>query len=179
MNQTKKTKRTRRRGAQPTAADQTVVPYLKVRDRFLEAVDTTDEIVWLVGVGRFVQDRWLAEEACRSEGQELDENEVWHVWDQCTEKHLRDLRAEAGIALKDYARQRWGVWFQHWATETFKPMKALVVAATWIFWQLLRGVVSGIALILLGLILVALAPDVVQRARGAADAMLPESTQPN
>lgn len=172
------TKRQRRRNAaKASPQDHAVVPYLKTRDRFLEAADKTDHIEWLVAVGRFVQDRWLAEEATRKDGEDLDEHGCWPLWDQCTEKQIRDLRSEAGIALKAYVKRNGLIAITDYAARTFKPVKALLVALNWIFWQFLRGIVSGIAIILLGMALAAMFPDVVKRARGMADSLLPEATR--
>lgn len=132
-----------------------------------------------MAVGRFVQDRWLAEEATRKDGEDLDEHACWPLWDQCTEKQIRDLRSEAGIALKAYVIRNGLIAIADYAGRTFKPIKALLVAMNWIFWQFLRGIVSGIAIILLGMALAAMFPDIVKRARGTADALLPAATQPD
>lgn len=167
------TKRGKRRAAaRAKAEDHTVVAYPVIRDRFLGSADKTDEIEWLVAVGRFVQDRWLAEEnEC---GGKFDEEVAWDVWDKCTEKQLRDLRSEAGAALKEYVDQKSLTALGAWWKAKADPVRGLLNGLKWTLEQSLRAVVGAVALIVVGLLVVWLAPGLVKRAHGTLDAVLHE-----
>ena len=89
----------------PTAAEQAKVSYLDVRDQFLAISNEGEYAEWLAKVGRYVHDRWLAEELTRTPGQPLDEEACKHLWDECSRKNLTDLQGEALVNLTDY-RQR-------------------------------------------------------------------------
>lgn len=164
------TRRQKKANAKAKAADHSVVQYTTIRDRFLVSADKTDEIEWLVAVGRFVQDRWLAEEnEC---GGTFDETLAWPVWDRCTEKQLRDLRTEAGSALKEYVAAKGIVAIREWAATTLNPLRGFMKGVKWVLEQSLRAIVGAIALIVVGIVLVLLAPGFVKRAHGTLDAVL-------
>ena len=56
----------------PNPQEQAKVPYSQIRDRFLTSYNDTDDVEWLIEVGRYVQDRWMAEELSRTVGQPWD-----------------------------------------------------------------------------------------------------------
>lgn len=134
-----------------------VVPYQNVRDRFLAEADTLSEVEWLVAVGRFVQDRWLAEEQQR-EGKELDEQATWQLWDECTEKQLRNLRTEAGTALRAHVTSHWGQALRDMARKNLKPARAFIAIMIYVGQTLVAGFIGGVGLIALGLVIVKGAP---------------------
>jgi hypothetical protein len=118
---------------------------------------------------------WLAEEDRREPGAQLDEKAVWEVWDDCSERELRTLRAEAGVALRKWrlrvALQIIGEWFHSggWVGAAFR----------WTGRTLFEGFVGGIGLIVLGLLFVLLAPHAAKSIRSALDDALPTVTQPD
>jgi hypothetical protein len=172
-------KRARRRhNAVARAKDHVSVGYVDVRDRFLEAEGSVDSIEWLIQVGRYVQDRWIAEEASREEGEPFDEAAVMHIWDRLTEKQLRDLRADAGTALKRYVAKNASIAFTEWAAKTFKPVEGIVSFFRFFVMETVRGFVGGIGILVLGAVLVWAAPKFVKNARAVADDLLPTETQP-
>jgi len=175
-------KGSRRRPAKAAASaqDHAAVTYPEARARFLASAEDTDNIEWLVAVGRYVWDRWLAEEQARDPNKELDENEVWHVWDQCTEKQIRDLRAEAGTALKEYVEERGLQAFLASWNSRIDPIRGLISAIKWTLEQSLRAVVGAIALILMGAMFVAVAPSIVKRAHSTLESVLADpNRRPN
>jgi hypothetical protein len=165
----------KRKGARATADDHAQVTYPVARARFLEAEEQTDQIEWLVAVGRYVQDRWLAEEAARDPVHELDEHAVWDEWDKFTEKQYRDLRAEAGLALKEYVdRKSWRA-IRAMAKEKLKPFGTCIGILKWMLDKGLGAIVGALAIIGVAILLAWLMPDFVRRGHSTLDALLKPS----
>jgi len=66
--------------------DNAPVSYLAIRDRFLARfVEPEADAQHLIEIGRFVVDRWMAEERLREQGGKINEQETDKLWDECTE----------------------------------------------------------------------------------------------
>lgn len=166
------------RQKRPSAKDARAVPYPEVRDRFLTASQRTSRVAWLVEVGRFVEDRWLAEEAARCPGQPLDEEACWDLWDQCSEKYLRDLRTEARTLLQgELRRRRIAALVANWRGNA-QPLKMASAAAAWVFAQWGKAVAGAIGVILFGWLMISLFPSLVYSFRSSVDKLLlPETSR--
>jgi hypothetical protein len=162
----------------PRPQDHAPVGYPEVRDRFLLGADTANSVEWLVAVGRFVQDRWLAEERTREKDQALDEGATGHLWDECTERQLVELRANAILQLREYSARHWENGVRAYWRRTFKPVKGIIAAIRWLLVEMVRGLIGGIGLIILGLMFLALQPGTVKHIRTLLNDLLPESTSP-
>ncbi|MDB5726719.1 MAG: hypothetical protein JWQ16_3473 [Novosphingobium sp.] len=160
-----------------------LVSYLDIRDRFLarlpdEEQNRRDTLDIYVSVGRFVVDRWLAEEIDRPDGGQLNEQASWGRWDQCTEKHLRDLRSEA-VGMLNVEVQKGPVFgFVRAAFQRLDALKTFAVVVAWTAKEAVRGFVGAIGLLIFGLLLVWLAPHVAKVLRSTADDALPADTRP-
>jgi hypothetical protein len=154
------------------------LPYPEVRERLLAVYEDSEEVEWLVQVGAFVRDRWLAEENARGDAQILDEQAHWDLWDECTEGGLRDLQYKAVKDLKAYRAKSLAAFLQEYVPRRLQPIAWAVNGLSWICLQAWRGFVSGIGLVILGLLLAWLQPQIVKTVRGAVDKMLPEGTSP-
>jgi hypothetical protein len=144
-----------------------------LRDRLLAASEETDRIAWLVEVGRFVEDRWLAEEQARRPGEALDEDELWDLWDECSEKYLRDLRTEARELLREELRKRRARAFASERLSAIEPISAVASGIAWVFGQMFRAVVGAIGVVAFGLLLVTLYPRLVQSIHSTFDRAFP------
>jgi hypothetical protein len=150
------------------------VPYPEIRDRFLAASERTNRVAWLIEVGRFVEDRWLAEEEARPAGEPLDEEASWDLWDSCTEKYLRDLRTEARTLLKqELHRGRLAALAKKWWTNV-EPLQAFFRALRWVLAQIGKTIVGAIGLLAFTLFVLWLFPGLVQTARSTLDRLLPQ-----
>ena len=163
----------------PSVDDFHRLPYPKIRDRFLSSLDEADEVEWLIEVGSFVRDRWLAEEASRPAGEELDEHELWDVWDDCSEGHLRELRVKALIQLQSYLNAGRVRAVVLKIRKAIRPLESLLSAGAWLAWEVWRGFVGGVGLLILGLLFVWAEPHVAKSVRKTMDEVLPVATQPN
>lgn len=141
-----------------------------------------DDAGWLdryVAVGVFVVDRWLAEELDRIEGQPLDEQACWARWDQCSEKHLRDLRTEASqLVAEEITQRRLRTLAEEWL-HRIEPGKNIISGLSWLFMEAFRGFIGGIGLLIFGLLIVWAAPRIARSVRSAVDDTLPASTRPS
>lgn len=163
------------RGQRPSAEEQAKVSYPIIRDRFLAASGKGDYAEWLIEVGRYVHHCWLAEERARKPGQPLDEDASKALWDECSERDLRNLRTEALVDLENYRR---GKLIQDLRAR-YVSLQAGWKVIVWLLRTMLEGFIGGIGLVILGLILVLLAPHVAKSVRGALDDLLPSSTSPH
>jgi len=121
----------------------------------------------------------MAEELDRVDGQPLDEQACWDRWDQCSEKHLRDLRTEASQLLdRELRKGRLGAFLRDWA-KRFEPMRSLFSVLSWIWWEAIRGFVGAIGLLIFGLMIAWLAPGIARSIRSAVNDSLPAETRPN
>jgi hypothetical protein len=161
----------------PTAAEQAKVAYPAIRDRFLASYQNTEEVEWLVELGRYVQHCWLAEERGRAPGQPLDEDGNKHLWDECSERDLVNLRSEGLVTLEGYRRKRVVADVAQAFGTSALPAGAKV--ALWAVKTMLDGFVGGIGLIVLGLLLVWLEPHLIKTIRSAIDDALPAATAPH
>lgn len=161
--------------------DAALVPYPEIRDRFLARIPEDDDAGLLeqyVAIGRFVLDRWFAEELDRVNGQPLDEAACWDRWDQCSEKNLRDLRTEAHQLLDaQMQKHRAGAFMQTWARRS-EPMRDLIKGVSWFSKESVRGFVHGVGLLAFGLLIAWLAPAITRAVRSAVDEALPHDTRP-
>jgi hypothetical protein len=161
--------------------DAALVPYPEIRDRFLARMPDDDNAALLeqyVAIGRFVVDRWSAEELDRMDGEPLDEAACWDRWDQCSEKHLRDLRTEAKQLLDSQMREhRAGAFIRAWARRS-EPMRGIIAGLSWFAKEAMRGFVAGVGLLLFGLMIAWLAPSITRAVRSAVDEALPHDTRP-
>ncbi|HEY5289796.1 MAG TPA: hypothetical protein VIJ59_07155 [Caulobacteraceae bacterium] len=155
----------------PTAAEQAKVSYLDVRDQFLAISNEGEYAEWLAKVGRYVHDRWLAEELTRTPGQPLDEEACKHLWDECSRKNLTDLQGEALVNLTDYRQRK--VLASLGGLLTRGGRRVPVAVAGWTLRTMLEGFVGGIGLIVLGLLFVLLAPKLADDIRGTLHDVLP------
>jgi len=161
--------------------DAAIVPYHEIRDRFLarDPDDDADRLDLYVEIGRFVHDRWLAEELDREQGKPFDEHACWDRWDQCTEKHLRDLRTEASKLVEDELKKGRtlafvGDWLARW-----EPLRSASSVVSWVWWEALRGFVGALGLLAFGLLIVWLMPNVAKSIRSAVNDNLPVETRPS
>lgn len=164
----------------PGANDAALVPYPEVRDRFLSRLpdDETKRLDTYVAVGRFVVDRWMAEELDRLDGAPLDEHACWERWDQCSEKHLRDLRFEASSLLKgQIAKGRVGAFVADWLSR-IEPLASFFKGLSWVWWEAVRGFVGAVGLLVFGLMVAWLLPGIARSIRSAVDDSLPVTTRP-
>ena len=141
------------------------------------ASQRTNRLAWLVEVGRFLEDRWLAEETLREEGEPLDENATWPLWDQCTEKYLRDLRTEARQLLqRDLRRGRLAAVTRNWATKV-APLHAFTNGMAWTLAVAGKAIVGAISVIAFGLFMLWLFPGLTNTARSTFDRIFPDPEQ--
>lgn len=169
-----------RKRNQRTANDAALVEYQQVRDRFLARIPERDseQLEHYVAIGYFVLDRWMAEELDRVPGQPLDEQACWDRWDQCSEKHIRDMRTEAKeLVEREVSRRRVRSLLGDWGRKA-EPVRGFASVLSWTGMEMLRGFVGAIGLLLFGLLFVWLAPSVVKSVRGAIDDSLPAETRP-
>lgn len=160
--------------------DAKLVPYPEARDRFLARLGDTDAALLesYAAVGRFVVDRWLAEELKRPDGQDLDEQACWDVWDQCTEKHLRDLRTEAQQLLQSELKKgRVSAYVADWGRRA-EPVRWLMTGLSWLARETAKGFVGAIGILLFGLLIVWLAPHIAKSIRSTINDNLPAETRP-
>lgn len=161
----------------PGPGDHTRVAYLDVRDRFLTSWNDQKEheVEWLVAVGRFVQDRWIAEDdAFVSNGDGDGEPDYDALWDLCDEKQLRDLRIEAADKLRSYLTEEGTRAAVSALARQFDPLRSLSRVVAWVGWEMLKGLVGGVGLIILGLLLVWLAPQFLAALREHVQQALPK-----
>ncbi len=158
-----------------SAKDHSLAKYQEVRERFLSTLDKTDDLQWLVEVGSFVRDRWQAEENERAPNAPLDEEKSWHLWDECSEGHLRELRANAELEVKAYLKRRRARAFISSVVEQTKPVHDILKIAAWLLTEIVRGFVGALGLLLFGFILVVFFPGVVHLLRSTLIDMLPSS----
>jgi hypothetical protein len=173
-------KRPRRPKPRAGANDAKMVPYPDIRDRFLARLEDDDasRLESYVAIGRFIVDRWLAEELTRPDGQQLDEQGCWELWDQCSEKHLRDLRTEAAQLLaKELRKGRLFAFVRDWGGR-MEPLKSVFSVLSWVWWEALRGFVGAIGILLFGLAIVWLRPGIARSLRSLVNDSLPADTQP-
>lgn len=159
-------------------ADHQKVEYPDVRDDFIQRLpkEDTSEVEWLVQVGAFVQHCWLAEENARRQSTDpdkLDELELWHLWDGCSTGQLETLQFEALSKLEEYRKGRTVEALGAYLTRKFQPVGWLAFAIGWLALQLWKGFVSGIGLILLGLLIATVAPRSVEKIHSTFDTILP------
>jgi hypothetical protein len=162
-----------------SARDHTLVSYQEVRDRFLSRLDETDDVQWLVEVGSFVRDRWLAEENVLGPNEPLDEEKTWSLWDQCSEGHLRDLRAEAELEVQAYIKRRRVKAFISSVVEQTKPVHDILKILAWLMVQVFGGFVGAVGLLLFGILLSILFPGVVHQVRSTVTDVLPQAAVSN
>jgi hypothetical protein len=163
------------------ANDAKLVPYQEIRDRFLARLkdDDASRLDSYVSVGRFVVDRWMAEELKREPNQPLDEHACWDDWDQCSEKHLRDLRTEATKLLaSEMKKWRHTTLIQDWAHRA-EPVRWLLTSLSWFARKAFEGFVGGIGLLLFGLLIVWLMPQIAKSIRSTVNDNLPAETRPD
>ena len=156
------------------------VSYLVWRDRFLAKFadsDDTRDAIRLMKVGRVVVDRWMAEEHARTPGQPLDEAATDELWDQYTERSLREFsteteqifaRAVSSTKLRDLVAQ---------FGSGFKPIAGITNAINWLFMTAWTGFISAIGIIAFGLLFVWALPSVTNAIRAAVDDSLPKNAQ--
>jgi hypothetical protein len=132
-----------------------------------------------MAVGRFVEDRWLAEERMRKPGEALDEDASWNLWDECSEKHLRGLRTEAAELLQCEIRSRRARSLAAEFWQKVEPLNAAAKVLAWIVIEAARGFVAAIGLVAFGLLIVWAAPKVAKSVRAAVDDNLPADTRPD
>lgn len=164
----------------PSPNDHRAVPYPIVRDRFLSRIDeatgaTAAELY--VEVGRFVVDRWTAEEHQRIPSQPLDEQVSWALWDECTEKDLRKLRAEGVEHLQLYAEEQPARAFGRWLKRKVRPVELMVSAFGWIATEMFKGFVGGLGLVALGYLLVWAYPSTSKLLHEVVDHIAPAHEQ--
>jgi hypothetical protein len=132
-----------------------------------------DRTEWLVMAGRFVEDRWLAEERVRLKDQPLDEQATWALWDQCTAGDLDRLQRESHDALKTYVRNQSLAAAVQTLTGAIRPVERVLSAVGWIIKEAWRGLIAGLGLIVLGYLLVQLASPLAKTVRAAVDDAFP------
>jgi hypothetical protein len=148
------------------------------RDRFLTRFPKAEDdlIRYYADIGRYVLDRWQAEELERDEGRPLDEAKTDCRWDECSEKHLRDLSTEVGIAYQQHLRRARvaalvGTW---WAD--FKPVHGAIKFLVWVISEGVRGFVGAVGILVIGLIILNMAPSIGKAVRSALDDAFPAET---
>jgi hypothetical protein len=162
------------------ANDAKLVPYQEIRDRFLSRIDDEpSRLESYVAIGRFVTDRWMAEELKRAPGAPLDEHACWDDWDKCTEKHLRDLRTEASQLLKAQLKKgRHTALVDDWVRRA-EPVRWLLRGISWFARTAFDGFVGGIGLLIFGLLIVWLMPQIAKSIRSTVNDNLPSDTRPD
>lgn len=175
-------KKPRRKGRKqkvlrPSPQDHAPVDYLTVRDGFIATHRDDNAVEWMVEVGRFVLDRWLAEERLRKEGEPFNEQEGWPEWDKCTQKQLVELKADARLQLEEYvARQR----AEHVRDFIYLCIEKVPgTAGRFIGKGILNALISTATLIIVGALFLWLGPEFIKMARGRVDLLLPASTVPD
>lgn len=159
--------------------DNAPVSYLAIRDRFLARfVEPEADAQHLIEIGRFVVDRWMAEERLREQGGKLNEQETDKFWDECTEAHLRNLSAEAIAIFNNAATNRWKRAVADTIKTKFHPVAGAIKILGWIVLTATQGFVSAIGLIAFGLLFVWAAPSITKSVRSAIDDTLPKETRP-
>lgn len=164
----------------PTSLDSQPVSYLVARDRFLTRFpDSEDELIhYYADIGRYVLDRWQAEERDRVEGAPLDELATDCRWDECTEKHLRDLSTEVGVAYRTHVRRaRVLSLLADWRAKA-GSLATILQGVGWFLMEAWRGFVGAIGILIFGLLLVWIAPNVTKNLRSVVDDTLPKETRP-
>lgn len=161
----------------PSSQDSIPVTYLAARERFLSRIPEKEDglIPYYADVGRYVVDRWQAEERDRKEGQALDEAVTDCRWDECTEKHLRDLSTEVGVAYQLHIRQER---VRSLAVQFGSQLKPISLAARFLGWFLREssGAIAGlVGILLFGVALVYFFPGVTQSARGNLEDLFREA----
>lgn len=165
----------------PSSSDANQVTYLAVRDRFLSAVPTSSDgdVKFFMEIGRFVLDRWQAEELTRNSGAPLVESASDHLWSQCTEKHLRDLRTEVGITYEQHIHV---ARMETISREILSKIDVLQAPARFLSWHIstaYQGFIGAIGLLIFGLLFVWIAPSITKTVRATLDDTLPADTRPN
>jgi hypothetical protein len=169
----------------PSSADAARVKYPIIRDRFLAAAGSTDRVEWLLAVGRFIEDRWLAEANWLAERRqtdpaaELDEDATWDLWDECSEKQLRDLRTEAAELMQCEIRRRRALALLAELRAKSDPLRTIARCAAWVVKEAVRGFVGAIGIVLMGLLIVWASPKIAKFVRSAVDDNLPAETRPD
>lgn len=167
---------------QPQTNDSAPVSYLEARDRFLSRFPKKPSeeklLRYYAEVGRYVLDRWHAEERDRPDGQPFNEAETDCRWDECTEKHLRDLSIEVVTAHTMAIRQARIRSLVAEVLSSVRPISGFLRFANWVVMESVRGFVGAIGILAFGLLLVWLAPPLTRTIRSVVDDLAPEATRP-
>lgn len=164
----------------PSAKDSVPVPYSVARDRMLARFPKSDDdlIPYYADIGRYVLDRWQAEERDRPEGAPFDEAATDARWDEITEKQLRDLSTEVGVAYQEHIRHKRARAFVAQWYSRISPVARICRAIAWLFMESFRGFLGAIGVLLFGYLLLSMYPSVVRSVRGVLDDALPTETRP-
>lgn len=167
-------------GNTPPATSQRI-SYNTIRDQFLAnpPKDGGEDAKYFAEIGLFVFDRWQQIAADVAPGEDLDEDGSDARWDECTEKDLESFKQQAAIMVGNVAKKQGAVAFanQLWTKHVGWMVAAHVVA--WIAKTVASAIVGAVGLILVGSLILSLAPPVAQAVRSTLDDFLPvaEETQ--
>lgn len=157
------------------------IPYPEIRDRFIAHNDTTSDeqrLMLLAEIGAFVLDRWEAEEVERVEGQPLDEQACWSMWDEVTEKQFQSLRSSAAeLVARETKRRRIRAFTSDWL-EQQATLANLWRGLSWALMRAWEHFIGAFGLLLFGLLIVWGAPHLAKTIRSALDETLPQDTRP-
>ncbi|HEX2764012.1 MAG TPA: hypothetical protein VHM92_09275 [Allosphingosinicella sp.] len=155
--------------------------YEKVRDSFLAETPVTpeEELHYFTRIGMYVFRRWQAIADDHDDDQPIDEAACDARWDECTERGFQKIRDDAALLVEtEVGRGRYTALVASWR-RSWAPVEKIMEGLSWIFWRALEHFVGAIGLLLFGLLLVWLAPQIVKEVRASLDETLPVDTRPH
>jgi hypothetical protein len=138
-----------------------------------------EEAVLLIEMGRYFLYCLLAEENELREHPEKTEIELMELWDQCNEGQFENLCLDARRTLDEYAHHHTATIVRAAIKKRIEPVKWAINAFNFSWRAILNSIISSISLILIGLLILWLAPNFVKESRSKFDKIMPPSTQPD